>query len=392
MRTIAAMVWCLIAAVPATGGQPAQAPVVTIEVTALTRDGRPVAGLTAADFEIKLDGRVEAIRDLAYVQVSERMAGAVGPSFDAVTPAVAWVYRLAIAPPPNTEAGREFTLIAIVRKPGVSVSANGRAVATVPGAAEPVAAAPKPGPAKAPLSVEEQLRSAIATGRAPKGVAIAIGRTVRRAPDPGQVAIDVDVEIPASAKGPVTAVFGVVDASGAIRSGRKEVAAAADGSPYRLSFSLPVAPGTYKLRFAVADAAGAVGAQESIVDARLPAMGPFNASDLLRFTTGEGGQPRALTLQTLPRGTSALTAVLELYPVAGAAIPADVVVKVELSAPGDQTPVIERLVTPEPTEGMLVAEAEFPLDRLTAGAYSLRATVMSGTAVLGTTSVAFTKR
>lgn len=381
MRNIAGVTWCLLAAVLTSGGQHAQTavndgiPVVTIEVSVLARGGRPVPGLTAADFEVKLDDRVAPIRTVTYVEVADKMTGAVGPAFDAVTPAVSALYRLTIDTPPNTKPGREFSLSAIVRKSGASVFADRRAVAAMPGAAAVPASAPRPAPVNAALSIEERLRSAIATGRTVNGVTIAMSRTVRRAPDPGQVAIDVDVEIPSSVKGPIAAAFGVVDATGAVRSGRKEVQAASDGAPYRLSFSLPVAPGTYKLRIAAADAAGAVGAQESIVDARLGAMGPFMASDLLQF-----------------RDATSLATVLELYPVVGAAVPADVVVKIELAVAGDQTPRIERLVTPEPRDGMLVAEAEFALEKLAAGAYAVRATVMSGAAVLGTASATFTKR
>jgi hypothetical protein len=381
MGNIAGVAWFLIAAVVTNGGQHAQTsvndgtPLVTIEVSVVARGGRPVPGLTAADFEVKLDDRVAPIRAVTYLQVADKMTGAVGPSFDAVTPAVSAVYRLTIDVPPNTNPGREFSLSAIVRRPGVSVFANRRAVAAVPGTAVAAATAPRPAPVKTAPSTEEQLRSAIATGRTLQGVTIAMDRTLRRASDRGQVAIDVEVEIPSSVKGPITLAFGVVDATGAVRSGRKEVPAASDGSPYRLSFSLPVAPGTYKLRLAAADAAGAVGAQESIVDARLAAMGPFTTSDLLQSRDG-----------------ARLATVLELYPIAGAAVPADVVVKIELAAAGNQTPEIERLVTPEPRDGMLVAEAEFALDKLTAGAYAVRATVISGATVLGTASAAFTKR
>ena len=37
---------------------------VTIDVTALDRDGRAVTSLTANDFEVKLNGRVQPIRTL----------------------------------------------------------------------------------------------------------------------------------------------------------------------------------------------------------------------------------------------------------------------------------------------------------------------------------------
>jgi hypothetical protein len=392
-RIIARLTWCLLAAVstPSGGQSQAAVPVVTIEVTVLARDGRPVPGLTIADFEIKLDGRVEPVRDLTYLQVPG-MAGAVGPSFDAVTPAVSSVYRLVIGAPPDTEPGREFALGASVRKPGVSVLTNARAVAATPGAPAAPATVPKPAPPKAVVSIDEQLKTAIATGRALRGLTIALRPSVGRAPDAGQVLIDVHAEVPPRAKGPLTAIFGVVDAAGSIRSGRRQIDAAAEGAPYQLSFSLPVAPGTYKLRFAVADATGAMGATESVVEARLRSMGPFLASDLRRFTTGAGSPPRPLTGEELPSGATGLSAVLELYPVAGAAVPADVLVKIDLLAAGDQTPVIERVVTAEPRDDMLVGEAEFPLERLPAGAYSLTATVLSGAAVLGTTSATFAKR
>ena len=244
-------------------------------------------GLTTADFEIKLDDRVAPVRALTYVPATAAMAGAVGPAFDAVTPAVSATYRLTIEPPPTTRPGDEFSLSAIVRKPGVKVSSDRRAVALT---------ASSPAPPKAPASIDEQRKGGIATGRAPQGVP------------------------------------------------------------------------------------------------RLRLIGPFMASDLRRLTADSQSQPRPMTGEELPGGATALTAVLELYPVAGAVSPPDVLVKIDLLAVGDQTPLIERVVTPEPGAGMLVAEAEFPVERLTAGAYSLRATVLSGTAVLGTTSATFTKR
>ena len=56
---------------------------VTVDVTVIDADGLPVPGLTAADFEVRLDNRAQPIRGVTYLQVAETMAGAVGPSFDA---------------------------------------------------------------------------------------------------------------------------------------------------------------------------------------------------------------------------------------------------------------------------------------------------------------------
>jgi len=41
---------------------------VTVDVTVLDRDGRPIVGLTAADFEVKLNGQVKPVKALDYLQ------------------------------------------------------------------------------------------------------------------------------------------------------------------------------------------------------------------------------------------------------------------------------------------------------------------------------------
>src|SRR5690242_18050778 len=41
---------------------------VSVDLTVLDKDGRPVAGLTADDFQIKLNGRLQPVRTIDYIQ------------------------------------------------------------------------------------------------------------------------------------------------------------------------------------------------------------------------------------------------------------------------------------------------------------------------------------
>lgn len=77
----------VVLAVPVAAQSPAsQAPppmfrssvtLVTVDVTVLDHDGRPVPGLTERDFQVKLNGKTQPVRALSYVQVATRSANLV---------------------------------------------------------------------------------------------------------------------------------------------------------------------------------------------------------------------------------------------------------------------------------------------------------------------------
>jgi len=319
--------------------------------------------------------------------VFHHIVGSPDPFFGRVRSAASAVYRVAVEPPSNTTAGQDFALSARVTRAGFTVVANRRAVAG--SATGTTAAAATPAvteETKRPLTVDEQLERAIATGRPAGGLQLSIASGVRRADDPAQVMVDIAIDIPASAAGPLDTVLGVVDGRGAIRTSRnKKVEPAAPGAPYHIDASLPLPPGSYKLRFAAADASGAIGLVETVVEAKLTMMGTVGTSELLRWTLNAAGEQKRLAGEQIPAEATTLLLALELYP-PGADAPPDLLVKIAMGPQGGEAPASERVITPEPRLGALVAEAEYLLAALPPGAYTIRATVMSGATMLGTVS------
>jgi hypothetical protein len=353
-----ALALCLLFLVQAAAGS------ATIDVTVLDETGRPVATLTAADFEVRLDGQKRVVRSAEYVQLVESMAGAVGPAFDAspVAGSVTAVYRIVLDAPASPSSTSDTALaVTVPKRPGSTVRARFHASSPSPPAAPP---------ASPPLvTPEQQMRRAIVSGRTLDGLAVTLTSTLRRADDPSQIAIAVAVNV-ASAHGPLRTVFGLVDAAGKLRTSDATVEQAETDGSYRLRFTVPVTPGTYKLRLAALDTAGAVGAAEISVNASLTPIGPLQASDL--------------TVEPLRGEGRRILATLDLYRGAGAA-PPDVIVKMALVAAAGEV-AAERVVVPDASDGAWHVEAEFALDRVPAGAYTVRATVLSGATVLGAVS------
>ncbi len=173
--------------------------------------------------------------------------------YDRVLLASSAIYRLGVELPGDIAAGADVTVQVSVAKRGLTVSASHHSVAPLP---------PPP-----PLSADEQMKNAIASGTPSYGVPLQLDPEVVRTPGTDQLAIRVVVTVPASVAGPLSGVFAIVDDTGALKSGKRSLERLVGADTFRLEFLVPVTPGKYKLRFAVADANGAVGAVEVKVTA-----------------------------------------------------------------------------------------------------------------------------
>jgi len=335
---------------------------------ALVSNGQLAGQLRRAD-DLSLRQGVETVADLtggSYYQV----VGLPDPFFERVALATSALYELGVEAPDKSAPGRDFALAVHVNRPGVTTRANRHALVPEP---------------KAPVPVETQLNQAVAAGTPLYGIPISLGTSIRRGESNAEVAVDLEVEVPAATPGPLTLVFGVADAMGLIRQSRKTLDAPTDGGDYRLSMAVPVVTGSYRMRLAVADANGGVGSVETPVKAVLGRLGPFLASDLLTGWSGPSGLAQFVALDHLPPTATRLLAVLELYPDSGAAMPTDVHVKVTILTP-EGTPIDDRDVTPEKINGMLRVEAPFDLQFIPGGPYVLRAAVVVAGVAVGTVS------
>lgn len=317
-----------------------------------------------------------------------RVIGNADPSFERVAIASSAVYRLGVEPLNDTAPGRQFAVTASVKRTGLTVMANRHAVAPDPNSppTNPVATPVRP------LSTEEQLRLAIGGRELHRDVPIRIGTARRRDSAGGEIGVAVDIQIPARVAGPLTAMFGTIDAAGAVRGGRLDLAPPAGGGDYRAMLILPIPAGTERLRIAAADASGAIGSVEATVTPTLDVIGPFTVSDLLTSWVDAERRSQFIAIDELPAGAQVLQAALELYPPAGVPAATDVSVILSLTSADPSRPVVEQDVPAAPVDGRLRAAAEFSVADLPAGTYTLRAAVFIDGKAVGTKRTAITKK
>ncbi len=295
--------------------------------------------------------------------------------FGFVTDAISGVYHLGVEAPAGSASGRDFKLTASVKRSDVTVRANRVALLAAPAPAVPV---------------DTQLQTAVTKGEPTYGVPIAVGTVIRSGKTDGEVALGANVEVPATVPGPLTVMFGLVDAKGKVRMAKNTLAAPAGGGHYRLSLSLPVPAGSYRLRFGIADATGKVGSIDLAVAGQLNRLGPLLASDILTAWSGPDGKPQFLALGKVPATATVLQMALELAQAPGAAVPPEVRVTWTIVSEAGQT-VTEQTVAAVRAGDRLHAQAQIGVASLPAGAYDLRAAILVANQPVGVTSMSFRK-
>lgn len=285
------------------------------------------------------------------------------------------VYRLGVEAPSGVSASKPIEVVASVVRDGLTLHVNHNAVLPSAVAHETPA---------------EQVTAAIKRGQPFYAVPMHVAVAKRRAADK-QVELGVGIEVPASVPGPLHVTIGVMDATGGLKQGTRVVPLPEGRADYRLTVPMPVGPGKYRVRLAVEDATGAVGSVETAVDAELNAMGPLASSDLLTWWKDSSGRPQFLALDEVPPGVTNLSAGLELYKTAGAAVPADLKVRLSLFAVGTAAPLAEIEVAPRADGDVLRVESSLPLASLGPGAYVIRAVVVAGGQRIGEVSATIRK-
>ncbi len=283
-------------------------------------------------------------------------------------------YRVGVEPPTSLPRSGLVPVTVTVRRQGVTVrTAKSVLVRTMRPTAPAAAASDAPA---TPPSSEASLARLVDAGGTASEVPMTIGATSKR-DEAGRDVQLVTVEVPGSVMGPLSALFAATDdANRVIQRGTLTFAQPPAGEDYRVSLLVPIAPGPFRLRVAVADAAGALGSVEQNGVARVGRLRSSSVSDLLLSWVGDDGKARMVALETIPAPARTLQVALEFYSTAD---PAGTNVRIAIlnEASGDvlaaSTPVPMKTLT-----GWRVGVG-IPVSSLSKGVFVVRATIKEGT-------------
>ena len=305
-----------------------------------------------------------------------RVIGEPDKYFSRVVSETSAVYRLGIELPAKVVDTADLRAKVKVLRDGVLVRSTGRALAEE---------------ASVPMTREEAVKMALEHGSESRGVPLSVSTRVRK-DVAGGVQIMVDARIPGNTAAPISAVFGLVDASGKIMLNSRRDVTPTTGVEHQILFTMRAEPGDYRLRFVAADGADRIGSTEVPVTARFARAGPFGLSDVLTVFFDAGGVQSFSASDDIPASATQLSATIELYPDATLTSGATASVHIVLSPEGIAYASREVTVTPTSANDRWTAAGDLALTDLAAGRYTLRVDVIHNGAVIGSKSRVLRKR
>jgi VWFA-related protein len=304
-----------------------------------------------------------------------RVVGAPDRQVDRVLIGWSGSYRVGVDPPATTRGG-QIPVTVTVKRPGLTVkSAKFVLLRTVTASTASAARVTVESPTVTAPSSEERLARLVDDGGTATEVPMAIGVMSKRDEGGRDVQI-VTVEVPSGTQAPLSGLFSATDeANRVIQRGTLSFPTPGAGDDYRVSVVVPIAPGAYRIRVAVADAAGAVGSVEHSGAARLSRLRSSTVSDLLLSWVGDDGKGRFVAMEGLPAPARTLQASLEFY---SSSDSAGTSVRMALIKEGAAAPVAETTAVPMKTQSGWRLGVSVPLATLEPGAYTVRATITEG--------------
>jgi hypothetical protein len=168
------------------------------------------------------------------------------------------IYRIGVDLPKEVPADGNYKIAVSVKRPGVRVLASRYAAPPAPAV---------------PLTPDEQMTRAVTTGQPFYAMPVQMTADVVGAHGSAPAGIRVSIDVPGDRPAPIAGILGVVGPDHVLKTSRHALTRSGDGKAYIVDLLVPATAGTYELRFAVADASGAVGAVTRTVVVKAPVPG-----------------------------------------------------------------------------------------------------------------------
>jgi hypothetical protein len=227
-----------------------------VQITMLMEDPDPDMSMQSPGEWVKDQQRMlQQAQMLAEMSGGQffRVIGQADRFYQRVLTSASAIYRIGVDLPKSVPPDGNYRVTVTVKRPGVRVFASRYAAPPAP---------------KVALTPEEQMQHAIATGEPLYAMPVQLATEIVPARGGSPVRIHVSVDVPGEMSGPISGMLGVIGPDHVLKTSRHDLARSGDGKTYILDLLVPATVGAYELRFAAADASGAVGAVTRIIEVK----------------------------------------------------------------------------------------------------------------------------